>query len=79
MELQPDPDYLLTVDDFEAWEDQNTPGVSAEAVRYLTASSIIAPGVETVGTDAGQAFALEPPRPRHSTDARSDSRDEGGR
>ena len=44
----------------------HTPGVSADAVRYLAASSIIGLGVETVGTDAGQAFALDPPHPCHS-------------
>lgn len=45
----------------------HTPGMSAAAARYLAESSIIGLGVETVGTDAGQAFTLDPPYPCHST------------
>lgn len=44
----------------------HTPGLSVECARWLsTESPILGVGVETVGIDAGQAFAFEPPFPAH--------------
>ncbi|WP_410652502.1 cyclase family protein [Amycolatopsis sp. cmx-4-54] len=44
----------------------HSPGVSAECARWLAEEAPIAGfGVETVGTDAGQALALEPAFPCH--------------
>lgn len=44
----------------------HTPGVSAECARWLAEQTPIAGlGVETVGTDAGGAPALDPPFPCH--------------
>ncbi|MBB5850769.1 cyclase family protein [Amycolatopsis umgeniensis] len=44
----------------------HTPGVSAECARWLADEAPITGfGVETVGTDAGQALALEPAFPCH--------------
>ncbi|EMD28419.1 cyclase family protein [Amycolatopsis azurea] len=44
----------------------HTPGVSAECARWLAEEAPITGfGVETVGTDAGQALALEPAFPCH--------------
>lgn len=94
-----DPDYLLTVNDIEAWEARHgriparswvllrtdwskrsvedyvnrredgahTPGPSSEAVRFLVEDrDAHGFGVETIGTDAGQAHLLDPPYPAHS-------------
>lgn len=45
----------------------HTPGVSAECARWLAEESpIVGIGVETVGTDAGQAFLFDPAFPCHS-------------
>jgi kynurenine formamidase len=45
----------------------HTPGVAAECARWLAWEKPIAGlGVETVGTDAGQAGTLDPPFPCHS-------------
>jgi kynurenine formamidase len=45
----------------------HTPGPSAEAVRFLVEDrGILGFGVETIGTDAGQAHLLEPPYPAHT-------------
>jgi kynurenine formamidase len=45
----------------------HTPGPSTDAIRYLIEERDIAGwGVEAVGTDAGQAFAFEPPFPAHA-------------
>lgn len=93
------PDYLLTVDDIEAWERDHgripprswvllrtdwskrsvedyvnrkedgahTPGPSVKAVRFLVNErDAHGFGVETIGTDAGQAHLLDPPYPAHS-------------
>ncbi|NIJ66197.1 kynurenine formamidase [Sphingomonas leidyi] len=93
------PDYLLTVEDIEAWEAEHgripprswillrtdwskravdayvnrredgahTPGPSAEAVRFLIdARAVHGLGVETIGTDAGQAHLLDPAYPAHT-------------
>jgi kynurenine formamidase len=44
----------------------HTPGPSAEAVRYMVETrDVIGLGVETIGTDAGQAHFLTPPHPAH--------------
>ncbi|HQF02539.1 MAG TPA: cyclase family protein [Phycicoccus sp.] len=44
----------------------HTPGATAAAAEYLAASDILGWGVETVGTDAGQAFGFEPAFPCHT-------------
>jgi kynurenine formamidase len=45
----------------------HTPGISAACARWLAEETpIIGLGVETVGTDAGGAPALDPPFPCHS-------------
>lgn len=45
----------------------HTPGPSAEAVRFLIDErDVHGLGVETIGTDAGQAHLLEPPYPAHA-------------
>jgi kynurenine formamidase len=45
----------------------HVPGPSAAAIRFLVEQrDVIGWGVEAVGTDAGQAFAFEPPFPAHN-------------
>lgn len=45
----------------------HTPGPSAQAVRFLIEQrDALGLGVETIGTDAGQAHLLDPPYPAHS-------------
>ena len=45
----------------------HTPGPSAEAVRFLVEDrDAHGFGVETIGTDAGQAHLLDPPYPAHA-------------
>jgi kynurenine formamidase len=45
----------------------HTPGVSVACARWLAEEApVIGFGVETVGTDAGAAYAFEPPFPCHS-------------
>jgi kynurenine formamidase len=43
----------------------HTPGVTPAAAGYLAATGLLGLGVETVGTDAGQAFGFTPPFPCH--------------
>ena len=44
----------------------HTPGPSAEAVKFLVEErDALGFGVETIGTDAGQAFHFNPPYPAH--------------
>lgn len=44
----------------------HTPGLTPAAAKYLAESTdILGIGVETVGTDAGGAFAFDPPFPCH--------------
>ncbi|MDP3969599.1 MAG: cyclase family protein [Nocardioides sp.] len=43
----------------------HTPGVSPAGAQWLAASAITGFAVETVGIDAGQAGAMEPPFPVH--------------
>jgi len=95
------PDYLLTVDDLNAWETEHgrvpsgawvllrtgwaertdpkdffnadetgahTPGFHQETSLLLaTERDVLGVGVETVGTDAGQAGTFNPPFPNHAT------------
>jgi kynurenine formamidase len=42
------------------------PGPDADAVRYMIECDAIGFGVETIGTDAGQAHAFEPQYPAHT-------------
>ena len=45
----------------------HTPGPSADAMRLLVESrDVIGLGVETIGTDAGQAHLFDPPYPAHT-------------
>ena len=45
----------------------HTPGPSVEAVRFLIEQrDVLGFGVETIGTDAGQAHLLNPPYPAHT-------------
>ncbi|HKR90412.1 MAG TPA: cyclase family protein [Phenylobacterium sp.] len=45
----------------------HTPGPDAEACRFLVEERAVHGfGVETIGTDAGQAFLFEPPYPAHA-------------
>lgn len=44
----------------------HTPGPSVDAVKYMVENDAIGFGVETVGTDAGQAFSFEVPYPAHT-------------
>jgi kynurenine formamidase len=43
----------------------HTPGVSVAAAKYLAGTDLLGLGVETVGTDAGQAFGFDPAFPCH--------------
>jgi kynurenine formamidase len=43
----------------------HTPGVSPAAAEYLAGTDLLGFGVETVGTDAGQAFGFDPAFPCH--------------
>ena len=44
----------------------HTPGPAPDAIEYLIARDVLGFGVETIGTDAGQAHLLTPPYPAHS-------------
>lgn len=44
----------------------HTPGPDTCAIEYLIARDIVGIGVETIGTDAGQAHLLTPPYPAHT-------------
>jgi kynurenine formamidase len=44
----------------------HVPGPGAAAIRLLIERDVAGWGVEAVGTDAGQAFAFEPPFPAHA-------------
>jgi kynurenine formamidase len=45
---------------------QHTPGPSVDAVRFLIEErDVIGFGTETIGTDAGQGYHLDPPYPCH--------------
>ena len=94
------PDFLLTVERIEAWEDEHgripagawlllrtgwskrtdpdaflnvaadgphSPGFEARASRLLAHDrDVLGVGVETIGTDAGQAGTFDPPFPNHT-------------
>ena len=94
------PDFLLTVRQFEAWEGvhgrvpagawvllrtgwsrrtdraaflnadadgPHTPGFAPETSRLLALDrDVLGVGVETIGTDAGQAGTFQPPFPNHA-------------
>lgn len=57
-----DPDRYANADG----QGSHTPGMTPAAARYLAATELLGVGVETVGTDAGQAFAFEPAFPCHA-------------
>jgi len=57
-----DPVDFLNVHDDGA----HSPGFHADATRLLIERDVLGVGVETVGTDAGQAGAFDPPFPNHT-------------
>jgi kynurenine formamidase len=58
-----DPQAFANADD----NGPHTPGLTPAAARYLAEETdILGIGVETVGTDAGAAFAFDPPFPCHA-------------
>lgn len=44
----------------------HTPGPTTGAIEYLIERDVLGFGVETIGTDAGQAHLLTPPYPAHT-------------
>lgn len=57
-----DQDLFLNADE----QGPHTPGLTAECARWLAEETrVLGLGVETVGTDAGQAFGFEPAFPVH--------------
>lgn len=44
----------------------HTPGPDADAIQYLLERDVLGLGVETIGTDAGQAHLLDPMYPAHT-------------
>jgi kynurenine formamidase len=56
-----DPGRYANADD----KGSHTPGMTPAAAKYLAATDLLGVGVETVGTDAGQAFGFEPAFPCH--------------
>jgi kynurenine formamidase len=99
-EVEANPDFLLTPDRIEKWEQQHgriprgswvllrtgwsrrttpsaflnvaangphSPGPDARASQLLaTERDVLGIGVETIGTDAGQAGTFDPPFPNHT-------------
>ena len=57
-----DPDSFLNV----AEDGPHSPGFHADATRLLIERDVLGVGVETVGTDAGQAGGFDPPFPNHT-------------
>lgn len=56
-----DPQRYANADD----KGSHTPGMTPAAATYLAGTDLLGVGVETVGTDAGQAFGFEPAFPCH--------------
>jgi kynurenine formamidase len=56
-----DPERFANADD----SGPHTPGLTPAAAKYLAATDLLGVGVETVGTDAGQAGGFDPPYPCH--------------
>jgi kynurenine formamidase len=99
VEVAKNPNYLLTLQDLQRWEERygripagawvllrtdwskrtdpldyvnlkengpHTPGLSKESSAFLAGErNVLGVGVETVGTDAGQAATFDPPFPNH--------------
>jgi kynurenine formamidase len=57
-----DPSAFLNV----GADGPHSPGFDAKASRMLTDRDVLGVGVETIGTDAGQAGAFDPPFPNHT-------------
>ncbi len=57
-----DPERYANADE----KGSHTPGLTPAAATYLAATELLGLGVETVGTDAGQAFGFEPAFPCHA-------------
>jgi kynurenine formamidase len=57
-----DPDDFLNVRD----DGPHTPGFRQDATELLIERDVLGVGVETVGTDAGQAGTFDPPFPNHT-------------
>ena len=57
-----DPAAFLNVAD----DGPHSPGFNADATRLLIERDVLGVGVETVGTDAGQAGGFDPPFPNHT-------------
>jgi len=57
-----DPAAFLNVAD----DGPHSPGFHADATRLLIERDVLGVGVETVGTDAGQAGGFDPPFPNHT-------------
>lgn len=58
-----DPEAFLNVRD----DGPHSPGFAREASEALVERDVLGVGVETVGTDAGQAGGFDPPFPNHAT------------
>jgi kynurenine formamidase len=58
-----DPADFMNVRD----DGPHTPGFRKDASEALVARDILGVGVETIGTDAGQAGTFDPPFPNHAT------------
>ena len=58
-----DPSAFLNV----AEDGPHTPGFRKDASEALASRGILGVGVETIGTDAGQAGTFDPPFPNHAT------------
>ncbi|MEQ8330722.1 MAG: cyclase family protein [Longimicrobiales bacterium] len=57
-----DPAAFVNADD----TGPHTPGFHADASRALIERDVLGVGVETIGTDAGQAGSFDPPFPNHT-------------
>lgn len=57
-----DPDAFLNVRD----DGPHSPGFRKDATELLIERDVLGVGVETVGTDAGQAGTFDPPFPNHT-------------